>query len=149
MKFLWRGKVHDVRLDGNRLSVAPEDGRPLTTEVGDLSRVTVARDRGGVWVSVDGVSAYLRYVTGSGAAQAAAGEIRSPMTGTVVSVNVKPGDLAGPGQVLAVVAAMKMEFRLEAPAPGRVETVECRPGDKVELGAVLIRLASQPAGPAL
>lgn len=149
MKFLWRGKAHEVRLDGTRVSVTPEGGNPETGEAGDLSRVTVARDRGGVWVSADGVTAYLRYVTGSGAGPGAAGEIRSPMTGTVVSVHVKPGDSAQPGQVLAVVAAMKMEFRIEAPGPCRVEAVECRAGDKVELGAVLLRLSSHSAAPPL
>jgi biotin carboxyl carrier protein len=141
MKFLWRGTAVEVRLDGNRVSIAPEGGSRRTAEVRDLDRVAVARDRGGVWVSVDGVTAYLRYVTGWGAAAAAAGEIRSPMTGTVVSVHVRPGDEARPGQVLAVVTAMKMEFRIEAPAPGRVERVECRPGERVELGTVLVRLA--------
>jgi biotin carboxyl carrier protein len=88
-------------------------------------------------------------VTGSGARHASADEIRSPMTGTVVSVAAKPGDAVQPGQVLVVVAAMKMEFRIEAPGPGRVEAVECSPGQKVELGAVLVRLASRPAAPAL
>ncbi len=140
MKFLWRGKAYDVRLEGTRLTVVPEDGPPGTWEVADLDRVAVARDRQGVWVSADGVTAHLRYVTGSGARRASAGEIRSPMTGTVVSVGVKPGDAVMPGQVLAVVSAMKMEFRLEAPGPGRVEAVACAPGDKVELGAVLLRL---------
>lgn len=140
MKFLWRGKSYEVRLEGSRVSVTPEGGKPETAPVGDLGRVATARDRWGVWVSLDGVTAHFRYVTGSGAALASAGEIRSPMTGTVVSVNVKPGDLARPGQVLAVVAAMKMEFRLEAPGPGRVESVECTAGDRVELGAVLLRL---------
>ncbi len=149
MKFLWRGKAWDVRLDGRRVSVTPEAGKPETGEVAGLERVAVARDRGGVWVSLDGVTAHLRYVTGSGAVRPSEDEIRSPMTGTVVSVNAKPGDAVQPGQVLVVVAAMKMEFRIEAPGPGRVEAVECRPGDKVELGAVLIRMASRPAAPPL
>ena len=149
MKFLWRGKAWDVRLDGKRVSVTPEGGKPETAEIAGVERVAVARDRGGVWVSVDGVTAYLRYVTGSGVAGAAANEIRSPMTGTVVSVAAKPGDAVQPGQVLVVVAAMKMEFRIEASGPGRVESVECAAGQKVELGAVLVRLTSRPAAPPL
>jgi biotin carboxyl carrier protein len=149
MKFLWRGKAWEVRLDGTRVSVTPEGGKPLSGEAAGAERVAVARDRGGVWVSLDGMTAYLRYVTGSGAGQASADEVRSPMTGTVVSVGVKPGDDVAAGRVLAVVSAMKMEFRIEAPGPGRVEAVECRAGEKVELGAILVRLSSRPAPPPL
>ena len=64
------------------------------------------------------------------------------MTGTLVAVNVKPGDAVRPGQVLAVVAAMKMEFRLEAPREAKIAEVARAAGSKVELGAVLLRLES-------
>ena len=138
MRLLWRGKSYEVRLEGTRVSVTPEGGLPRSGPA-DASGAVVVRDRNRIWVSVDGVPACFEIPTGA-AARGAADEIRSPMTGTLVAVNVKAGDVVKPGQVLAVVAAMKMEFRLEAPREAKVAQVLQGPGAKVELGAVLIRL---------
>ena len=140
MKLLWRGKSYEVRVDGPRVTVTSEGGSPLSGTV-DSTAATIVRDRNFVWVSVGGVPARFEIPTG-GASLASADEIRSPMTGTLVSVNVKAGDAVRPGQVLAVVAAMKMEFRLEAPREAKVAEVLHSAGARVELGAVLLRLAS-------
>lgn len=150
MKVLWRGKVYDVRLEGRRLTVTPPDGPPRTAEVtyGDGTVTTpegtvalrTARDRGAIWASADGVTARLQ-IAAPGAAATGGGDVRSPMTGQVVSVSVKAGDAVKAGQPLAVVAAMKMEFRIESPRDGVVKAVDCAPGDRVELGATVVRLA--------
>lgn len=149
MRVLWRGKVWEARLDGRRLTVTPPDGPPRTAEVtfGDGTVTTPdgtfavrsARDRGAVWASAAGVTARLQ-VAGTGAAAGADDELRSPMTGQVVSVAVKKGDAVKAGQAVAVVAAMKMEFRIESPRDGVVRTVDCAAGDRVELGATVARL---------
>ncbi len=149
MRVLWRGKVYDVRVDGGRLTVTPPDGPPRTAPVtfGDGTVTTpegtfavrTARDRDAIWVSAAGVTARLQIAAAGGAATAA-DEIRSPMTGQVVSLAVKAGDRVKTGQVVAVVAAMKMEFRIESPREGVVKAVDCAPGDRVELGATVVRL---------
>jgi biotin carboxyl carrier protein len=140
VKLLWRGKSYEVRVDGLRVTVTPEGGAPRSGTAGSTTPVVV-RDRGVIWVSFDGVPARFEIPTG-GAARASADEIRSPMTGTLVAVNVKHGDIVRPGQVLAVVAAMKMEFRLEAPREATVSDVFLPAGSKVELGALLLRFKS-------
>jgi acetyl/propionyl-CoA carboxylase alpha subunit len=43
------------------------------------------------------------------------------MTGKLVEVRVAVGDVVEPDQVVAVIEAMKMEYRLTAPRGGRVE----------------------------
>ena len=138
MKLVWRGKSYEVTVDGPRVTVRPEGGPPLSGTVDSTSAVVV-RDRNIVWVSVDGIPARFEIPTGA-ASRASADEIRSPMTGTLVAVNVKRGDAVRPGQVLAIVAAMKMEFRLEAPREGTIADVLLPSGSKVELGAILLRL---------
>jgi biotin carboxyl carrier protein len=140
VKLLWRGKAYEVRVDGPRVTVAPEGGEPLSGTA-DPSTAVVVRDRNVIWVSVDGVPARFEIPAGA-ASRASADEIRSPMTGTLIAVNVKPGDVVKPGQVLAVVAAMKMEFRLESPREAKVVEVLHAAGAKVELGAPLLRLGS-------
>ena len=51
--------------------------------------------------------------------------IRAPMTGKVVEVKVAAGDAVEEGQVVVVLEAMKMEYRLSAPKAGVVESVDC------------------------
>jgi biotin carboxyl carrier protein len=140
VRLLWRGKAYEVRVDGPRVSVTPEGGAPRSGTA-DGSTAVVVRDRNVIWVSVEGVTARFEIPTGA-ASRASADEIRSPMTGTLIAVNVKPGDVVKPGQVLAVVAAMKMEFRLESPREAKVVEVLHAAGAKVELGAPLLRLGS-------
>jgi biotin carboxyl carrier protein len=140
MRVVWRGKVWAVRVGGGKVAVGPEAGPSRTFEIPAEADVEVVRDRTGTWVWADGVVAHLQPAGASGAA-GGAGEIRSPMTGTLVSVSVKPGDAVKAGAPLATVAAMKMEFRIEATADGVVKEVAAKAGDRVDLGDVLVRMA--------
>ncbi len=65
------------------------------------------------------------------------GEVKTPMPGAVVRVEVAEGDLVEKGQVLVVVEAMKMENEFRAERSGRVASVPVQPGDSVESGTVL------------
>lgn len=62
----------------------------------------------------------------------------SPMPGSVVSINVKPGDTVIVGQELAVVEAMKMQNVLHAERDCKVKTVEVSPGDSVAVEEILM-----------
>jgi biotin carboxyl carrier protein len=110
---------------------------------GKRRRVAVVRLPGGVWVGFPGGSTFLSTRPGdeSGAgAAAAADEVRAPMTGRVVQVLVKGGDVVEMGASLVVLEAMKMEYRLTAPRAGEVERVSCREGELVDLHAILVTL---------
>src|SRR5262249_39741136 len=65
----------------------------------------------------------------------AAGEgtvvVRAPMQGTIVAVDVSPGDAVPAGAQLLVMEAMKMEHVVTAPVGGIVRTVGVGPGDTV------------------
>ena len=78
--------------------------------------------------------------------------VPAPLTGTVVSVAVTPGQAVGPGDELLVLEAMKMEHEVRAQAAGQVAEVRVAAGDTVPAGAVLVTLAGAEdgdAGPAL
>jgi len=141
VRLRWRGKVYAVRVGGGKVAVAREGGPSRTSEIGD-SPVEIVRDRTGAWAWCDGVAARLE-PAGSGSAGASGDEIRSPMTGTLVSMSVRPGDAVTAGAALATVSAMKMEFRIEAPRDGVVKEADGKAGDRVELGAVLVRLEAR------
>jgi len=65
----------------------------------------------------------------------------SPMTGVVVEVPVKPGDVVEKGGTLAVVEAMKMQFVVRAPRDVVVAAVKAAPGASVDIGQVLVEFA--------
>lgn len=71
--------------------------------------------------------------------------IKSPITGKVLKVMVKVGDLVDGGTPLVIVEAMKMENRLFAPGPGKVDKVTVKDGDAVQTGKELFRIAPPPA----
>ena len=108
-------------------------------------RLAVARTSQGVWIGWPGGAKYF----GPERAEAAAGgraqaEVRAPMTGRVVAVQVRPGQIVPVDEVLVILQAMKMEYRLTAPGPGVVDTIHCAPGEMVDLGAVLVTMAPVP-----
>ncbi len=66
--------------------------------------------------------------------------VLAPMPGTVISVNVKPGDRVEARRPLLVLEAMKMETPLAAPYDATVKAVHVEEGDRVAGGALLIEL---------
>ncbi len=76
------------------------------------------------------------------AAPAGAGtEVRSPMPGNILQVNVKPGDTVKEGQQLMILEAMKMENEILAPCAGKVSSIGVAKGSSVESGALLCTIA--------
>lgn len=64
--------------------------------------------------------------------------LKAPMGGTIISVNVKPGDKVNSGDLLLVYEAMKMENEVSAEKTVTVKRVFVNPGDVVGLEANLI-----------
>lgn len=74
-------------------------------------------------------------------------DIRAPMPGLVVAVEVEPGKSVAPGATVAVIEAMKMQMELRAPAAGVVRQVRVAPGQEVGAGDVIAVLTPGHAGP--
>lgn len=73
---------------------------------------------------------------GSGGAQA----ITAPMAGSIIRVNVAPGDLVQEGEVVVLLEAMKMETEVRAKHSGTVQSILVKEGDAVAVEDVLVTL---------
>lgn len=73
----------------------------------------------------------------SAAAGSGSGEIRAPMPGTVVSVNVKEGDEVEKGTTILVIEAMKTQQPFVAPFEAVVEKLHVAAGQNVSDGSLL------------
>jgi 3-methylcrotonyl-CoA carboxylase alpha subunit len=67
--------------------------------------------------------------------------LSSPMPGTVVLVNVEPGQKVSRGELLVMLEAMKMEVAIKAPHDGTVKSIACRKGELVQPGVPLLEFA--------
>jgi 3-methylcrotonyl-CoA carboxylase alpha subunit len=78
---------------------------------------------------------YLTYIS---AVAETSGELRAPMMGMILKVNVAVGDRVKAGDVAAVLESMKMELRVSSEIDGVVTAVNCRAGETVERNAVIV-----------
>ncbi|MFN2431980.1 MAG: acetyl-CoA carboxylase biotin carboxyl carrier protein subunit [Gemmatimonadota bacterium] len=126
------------------------DGHELTlTTAGAVERLTVLRQGRGVWVGWRGRTAWVEPDVAGADKRGSPGardDVRAPMTGTLQEIRVASGDRVARDDVLGILEAMKMEYRLLAPRDGEVADVPVRTGDRVELGQVMVRL--RPLEPA-
>lgn len=145
-----------VSIDGQTLRAHAEEiaGTPITAvTIGtEVHRVVARRGESrGAWdLSVGGYrfavealderTRTIRKMSGAGNQKAGAGNLRAPMPGLIVRVNVAAGDDVHAGQSLVVMEAMKMENELRATAAGRVKRVAVDPGTAVEKGALLLEM---------
>ena len=74
------------------------------------------------------------------AGNAGAVAVKAPMPGTIMKVNVAPGDAVKKGDVLCVLEAMKMENDISAPQDGVVASVNVQKGASVQSEEVLVTL---------
>jgi 3-methylcrotonyl-CoA carboxylase alpha subunit len=85
---------------------------------------------------------YLSYIS---AAAETSGNLRAPMTGMILKVNVAVGDKVKTGDVAAVLESMKMELRIASEVDGVVTAVNCRAGETVERNAVVVVVEPEPS----
>ena len=72
-------------------------------------------------------------------------EVTAPMPGTILSVEVKPGDQVTHGQTLVILEAMKMKNSIKSPQDGVVAEVRVQAGQPVGYGETLLCFEQAPA----
>ncbi|MFH0766073.1 MAG: acetyl-CoA carboxylase biotin carboxyl carrier protein subunit [Calditrichota bacterium] len=82
---------------------------------------------------------------GGGGSGGFADSVVSPMPGSVIKVNVAPGETVKKGQTLVIVEAMKMENEVRAPSEAIVAKVLVKAGQQVGAGETLVTLTPPEA----
>ncbi len=70
------------------------------------------------------------------------GLIKSPMSGQVAAIHVKPGDTVAKDDTLLIIEAMKMLNHITAPHDGMIESISVNEGDQVNANQVLAQMAA-------
>jgi len=121
------------------------DGRAWLT-IDDVHHEVVIATRGDdVFVHFEGEAYQLRYEhplkrlaeAGQGCAE---DNVRAPMPGSIVAVQVKAGDNVTKGQTLLVMESMKMETTIAAPRDGVIAAVAYDKGQTFDRDALLLSL---------
>ncbi len=121
------------------------DGRAWLTLGERHIEVVIATRGDDVFVHLDGEAYQLRYQHPLDRLAAQAGgsaedNIRAPMPGSIVAVQVKAGDTVTKGQTLLVMESMKMETTIAAPRDGTVAAVTYEKGQTFDRDALLLSL---------
>lgn len=66
-------------------------------------------------------------------------EVKAPMPGLIISINVAEGQEVEQGEPLLILEAMKMENVIKSPGKGLVKEIKVGKGETVEKNQVLIR----------
>jgi glutaconyl-CoA/methylmalonyl-CoA decarboxylase subunit gamma len=66
------------------------------------------------------------------------GVVKSPLPGTILSINVKVGDMVKIGQKLLILEAMKMENNINSDKEGVVAEIKVKKGETVMEGQVML-----------
>jgi len=80
----------------------------------------------------------LRSAAGGGMADAGEVNLKAPMPGLVVLINVAEGDKVEKGQVLIILESMKMQNELKAMKSGTISRIRVKQGESVEQRQTLL-----------
>jgi biotin carboxyl carrier protein len=68
--------------------------------------------------------------------------VEAPITGTIISVDVKVGDTVEEGDVLLYIESMKMENPIMAPIAGKVTEIKVAAKQVIETGKPMVTIES-------
>jgi biotin carboxyl carrier protein len=139
MKITVNGKTYDVKV-GDVFSSPVEvvvDGSTYQVEVEAQSSV-VAPVRTAVTRATPVTTAPAASTAAAPVAAASGNGVRAPMPGTIVKVEVKPGDKITRGQQMFLLEAMKMKNSIKSPVDAVVKAVHVTDGQKVQFNDMLV-----------
>ena len=134
-----RNNQYYVLYDNNEYTVQATEAKPgqLTIKLGDrIIKCLISEGEKSKYVFLDGQVYQIKRIelTGKKKTQKKEGDLNSPISGTVVTIKVKPGDPVKKGDVIMVIEAMKMEYLIRAPYKGTINKINFKEKDQIEIG---------------
>jgi len=135
------GKAYDVLVEILDSGAAPVPAAPAPVIAAPVA-MPVAAPMASVAAPISAsVSAPVSAPTSAPAGSSGPGDVLSPLSGKIVSIDVQLGQAVAEGEQVATMEAMKMNTYIYAPKAGKVAAISAIPGDGVEEGSVLLRIA--------
>jgi acetyl-CoA/propionyl-CoA carboxylase biotin carboxyl carrier protein len=137
------GRRHDMTLHGKMdegsllkqaASAAPQEGSAQSATATSTTESDGAEESGGGFLGGDDAGDSSPSLSTNGK------DIEAEMQGTILSVDVEPGDKIESGDVVCVLEAMKMENDIVSQHNGKVTDVNIEEGESVDMGDLLISL---------
>ena len=142
------GRAYIISVNGQSIQASGRletDGSLTAILDGTQRRIDVAEDHDHLVIFDSGNTCRLKRLSDGGHSteEEAAGNLISPMPGTVIEVMTSEGQQVKKGDALLVLEAMKIEHVIAAPHDGTVQSLHYRAGDMVEEGVELLVLADK------
>jgi biotin carboxyl carrier protein len=106
------------------------------TSISEIKVDTIKKEKASA--TSDAIRTKITNVPSNGSQQNHKKTVNSPIPGTVISIDVKPGDQVVTGQPLCVIEAMKMKNTIRSPKDGVVHFVPIQIGQHVRHNEVLV-----------
>ena len=142
MKIEVNGTKYDIEITGDRAII---EGNEIGIKLNeDEDEITIGRDVFRCDFIEDGepslmiINGMTYVVSRIFARNSVFKDVKSPMTGKIVGVFIKPGNEVKRGQLLVVLEAMKMENQIKSHANGRIREIKVCEGQSVSTGEILI-----------
>lgn len=81
-----------------------------------------------------------KFLTSADAGNVSKSSLTAPMPGIIDKIFVNVGDEVQPGQSIAVIIAMKMEYVLKATVGGKVKSIAGKVGDNIGKGVTIVEI---------
>lgn len=81
-----------------------------------------------------------KFLTSTEGSDTSKSSLSAPMPGIIDKIFVNVGDEVQPGQSIAVIIAMKMEYVLKATTSGTVKSIAGKVGDNIGKGVTIVEI---------
>ncbi|GGZ36389.1 acetyl-CoA carboxylase biotin carboxyl carrier protein subunit [Echinicola pacifica] len=112
----------------------------LLSKVPEENKITLKINNKTVEVGIkDKMALLLEKLGMNGSVAPASAEVRAPMPGLILEIQVKVGEEVTVGQPLLILEAMKMENIIKSPQSGTISSILATKGNSVEKNQLLVQ----------
>ena len=142
-----REKHYYITYDNTEYKVEAEEINPgqIKIKIGDrIIKAIITEGEKEKYIFIDGEVYKVKPIELSGTKKIYKkdeGDLFSPISGKVINVKIKKGDIVKKGDILMIIEAMKMEYLIRAPYNGKIINVMFKEKDQIEIGQNTVEIS--------